>query len=59
MRNVKLELVFDKSKVHLTFDIWRAGDLFGYMSVLAYCINSSGDRQHHPPCIQNGLSLAF
>lgn len=59
MRNVKLELVLEKSKVHFTFDILTAGGWFGSMSVLAYCINSSGDRQHHPPCIQKSFSLTF
>jgi hypothetical protein len=39
------ELSFSASKIHISFDIWTAGNFVGFMSIWAYWIDASGQRQ--------------
>jgi hypothetical protein len=39
------ELSFSRSRIHISFDIWTAGNFVGFMSILAYWIDASGQRQ--------------
>jgi hypothetical protein len=49
------ELSFSRSKIHISFDIWTAGNWVGFLSVWAYWIDSSGDRQRRLLSFRRGF----
>ena len=44
-KELKLSLALSISKIHLSFDIWTAGNWIGVISIWAYWIDSAGARQ--------------
>jgi hypothetical protein len=44
-KSVADELSWACSNIHITFDIWTAGNFAGYMSIWGYWIDASGSRQ--------------
>jgi hypothetical protein len=44
-KSLAAELSFTLSRIHITFDIWTAGNFVGFISIWAYWIDKSGVRQ--------------